>query len=231
MACLRAAERASGRWERRSLITSRDAPTTARWALTCLRRRVLACSCVDNQTTYSIVSTCLKVQFIPQKYPFGGRDGRERSTQCDVGSCAAGTATRSCRSGNGRSCCPSGRRACPTVIRSAWILTRCVHHSGNVRGSDMCQRKRQTFAASRATGIAMLIIQRYASLSSHCVCLLYSRAVSPLRIPPLSCPLERPARVCDEARNSYLSRVDLLAGEGIVVGPHFGVWTVRLCVG
>lgn len=41
----RAAERASGRWERRSLITSREAPTTARWALTCLRRRVLAASC------------------------------------------------------------------------------------------------------------------------------------------------------------------------------------------
>lgn len=49
MACLRAAVRASGRCERRSLITSREAPTTARWALTCLRRRVLACSCHEHQ--------------------------------------------------------------------------------------------------------------------------------------------------------------------------------------
>lgn len=45
MASARAAERASGLIERRSLMTSREAPTTARWALTCLRRRVLACSC------------------------------------------------------------------------------------------------------------------------------------------------------------------------------------------
>ena len=44
IAAERLAARASGRCERRSLITSREAPTTARWDLTWRRRRVLACS-------------------------------------------------------------------------------------------------------------------------------------------------------------------------------------------
>ena len=45
MAAARAALRASGRWLRRSLITSREAPTIARWCLTVRRVRFLATSC------------------------------------------------------------------------------------------------------------------------------------------------------------------------------------------
>lgn len=45
MAALRAASRASGRWLRRSLITSREAPTMARWCLTVRRERFFATSC------------------------------------------------------------------------------------------------------------------------------------------------------------------------------------------
>ena len=45
VACERAAARASGLMERRSLITSSEAPTTARWLLTWRRRRDLAASC------------------------------------------------------------------------------------------------------------------------------------------------------------------------------------------
>lgn len=47
MAWRRAAERASGRRERFSLISSREAPTMARWALTVRRVRFLAASCSD----------------------------------------------------------------------------------------------------------------------------------------------------------------------------------------
>lgn len=44
MAAWRAAARASGRCDRRSLITSREAPTMARWCLTVLRVRFFATS-------------------------------------------------------------------------------------------------------------------------------------------------------------------------------------------
>ena len=45
MAASRAAARASGRWARRSLITSSEAPTMPRWDLTVRRVRFLAISC------------------------------------------------------------------------------------------------------------------------------------------------------------------------------------------
>ncbi len=44
IAAWRAAARASGRWARRSLITSSDAPTMARWCFTVRRVRFLAIS-------------------------------------------------------------------------------------------------------------------------------------------------------------------------------------------
>lgn len=50
-AALRAARRASGRWARRSLITSRDAPTMARWCLTVRRVRFLAISYPKSQSS------------------------------------------------------------------------------------------------------------------------------------------------------------------------------------
>ena len=49
MAAARAALRASGRWDRRSLITSREAPTMARWCLTVRRVRFLATSCKEKR--------------------------------------------------------------------------------------------------------------------------------------------------------------------------------------
>jgi len=45
IAAARAADRASGLWDRRSLMTSSDAPTMARWDLTVRRDRFLATSC------------------------------------------------------------------------------------------------------------------------------------------------------------------------------------------
>ena len=48
MAACRAACRASGRCERRSLITSREAPTMPRWDFTVRRVRFLAISCVGG---------------------------------------------------------------------------------------------------------------------------------------------------------------------------------------
>lgn len=126
MAAWRAAERASGRCERRSLITSREAPTMARWDLTARRRRVLAASCGSCEYLVSVEvpggSGCGGC--VPQRYPFSSGDGRERSTRSCGGSCAGGRETRTCRTGSGRSCCPNGRRACPVEHVSAQVLSR-----------------------------------------------------------------------------------------------------------
>jgi hypothetical protein len=59
---------------------------------------------------------------VPQRYPSCAASCRGWSTRSCEGSCAAGTETRSCRSGSGRSCCHHGCRACPvsavsTVLR------------------------------------------------------------------------------------------------------------------
>lgn len=59
----------------------------------------------------------------PQRYPSCAGDGRERSKQCDGGSCAEGRATRTCRSGSGRSWSPRGRRSYPTIPKKM-ILAR-----------------------------------------------------------------------------------------------------------
>lgn len=52
MAALRAASRASGRCVRRSLITSSEAPTMARWLLTVRRERFLATSCSSAAVSF-----------------------------------------------------------------------------------------------------------------------------------------------------------------------------------
>jgi hypothetical protein len=115
MAAWRAAERASGRCARRSLMTSREAPTMARWDLTWRRRRDLAASCGGCEHVMSFVDPVRSSSrgCVPQRYPFSSGDGTEQSMRSCGGSCAGGRETRTFRTGSGRSCCPSGRRACP----------------------------------------------------------------------------------------------------------------------
>ena len=66
---------------------------------------------------------------LPQRYPSCAVSGRGRSRRCDGGSCAAGTATRSFRSGSGRFCCRSGRRVCPVVVMALAFVSL---HSSSV---------------------------------------------------------------------------------------------------
>ena len=125
MAAWRAAERASGRCARRSLMTSREAPTMARWDLTWRRRRDLAASCGGCEHVMSFVDPVRSSSHgcVPQRYPFSSGDGTEQSMRSCGGSCAGGRETRTFRTGSGRSCCPSGRRACPVRSMSARVLS------------------------------------------------------------------------------------------------------------
>lgn len=147
-AAARAAERASGRWERRSLITSREAPTMARCCLTVRRVRFLATS----WRGVSDLTSCRKARrerfscggaglfrssrraherssltdSVPQRYPSCAASCRGWSTRSCEGSCAGGTETRSCRSGSGRSCCHHGCRACPVYTVSIALAIACI---------------------------------------------------------------------------------------------------------
>lgn len=79
MAAARAAERASGRWLRRSLITSREAPTMARWDLTVRRERFLATSYIGKAVS------CCSWRFITSGYrmlDLGGMDAPQRFPSC-----------------------------------------------------------------------------------------------------------------------------------------------------
>ena len=67
------------------------------------------------------------ILIVPQRYPCGVASGRGRSRQCGGGSCAGGRATRTCRSGTGRSCCRHGRTAYPveqSIVRIAVFSTK-----------------------------------------------------------------------------------------------------------
>jgi len=87
MAACRAAARASGRIVRRSLITSRDAPTMARWCLTVRRVLFFATSCCECQFSALVVWYTLgagnasqyapELVVVPLRYPFGAVYGRE----------------------------------------------------------------------------------------------------------------------------------------------------------
>ena len=72
---------------------------------------------------------------VPQRYPSCAASCRGWSTRSCEGSCAAGTETRSCRSGSGRSCCHHGCRACPVSAVST-VLRLPLHVCGHsmVRG-------------------------------------------------------------------------------------------------
>jgi hypothetical protein len=111
---------------RRSLMTSREAPTIARCDLTVRRDRFLATSCRERSISVcplyphfvSLIAEPISQNrtvenAIPRKYPSCVVFGKGQSMQCDGGSCAAGRGIRSCHSGIGRSCYHHGRRACP----------------------------------------------------------------------------------------------------------------------
>jgi len=132
-ACL-AAARASGRMDRRSLMTSRDAPTMARWCLTVRRVLFFATSCGFGQQRH-FTHDCLFAQavvpnlaqstvVIPQKYPFCAVVGTEQSRLFFEDSFAEEREIRFCHSGIGRSCCHHERRACPVCRphRQQYIL-------------------------------------------------------------------------------------------------------------
>lgn len=74
----------------------------------------------SNVWRFSRVCVCLWTVgfFVPQRYPSCACVGREWSRLFCEGSCAAGTETRSCHSGNGRPCCHRGRRACPVITNT-----------------------------------------------------------------------------------------------------------------
>lgn len=216
MAAWRAAERASGRWARRSLITSSEAPTMARCCLTVRRVRFLATSwwgvsdltsCVEKHvargslaaersvftSSHSAQERSSLTDSVPQRYPSCAASCRGWSTRSCEGSCAAGTETRSCRSGSGRSCCHHGCRACPvsavsTVLR---LPLRVCRHS-MVRGPAVSQSP---------TPCAL------------CSCGAWAR-----------CGIAAWAGVdgWGARGGTHLARVDLLAGEGVVVGTHVG---------
>jgi hypothetical protein len=128
-------------------------------------------------------------QIVPQRYPCGAGDGTERSTRCGGGSCAAGTATRTCRSGSGRSCCRHGRRACPRC---------CSLVSIPFSLQESLAMGREGVPASSIPSILLMTFD----------------APEPPTIHPLG-----PSLVGNR-RKSYLSRVDPLARENVVVGAH-----------
>lgn len=132
------------------------------------------------------------------------------------GSCAGGRATRTCRSGNGRSCCPSGRRACPVMFMSARVLS--IYATGVLSKSlEVC-----AWAWIRVAGMFLLFhscssvylpgIIRVCGLPSifH-ACLSYASTVLP---------------VCDSETGegtaicAYPAGIDLATGEGVFVSPH-----------
>lgn len=135
------------------------------------------------------VSVSGRGTIVPQRYPCGAVCGRGRSRRCGGGSCAGGRGTRTFHSGNGRSCCHRGRRACPVVRRVVSHRSRLskLMPSPGARGPGGCRRHRESPWASSVGRVSL-----------------------------------RPSRAWEMSWGAYLSRVDPLAGEGIVVRPHFG---------
>jgi len=134
---------------------------------------------------------------VPQRYPSCAASCRGWSTRSCEGSCAAGTETRSCRSGSGRSCCHHGCRACPvsavsTVLRLCLPLHVCVCKQSMVRGPAIAP-----------------------SSCALCSCCAWARCA-------IAIPTWAGADSWGARGGTHLARVDLLAGEGVVVGTHVG---------
>ena len=130
---------------------------------------------------------------IPQRCPFSSASGIAQSRQCGEGSCAGGRETRSCRSGSGRSCCHHGCRACPvSAVSTVLRLPLRVCRHSMVRGPAVSQSP---------TPCAL------------CSCGAWAR-----------CGIAAWAGVdgWGARGGTHLARVDLLAGEGVVVGTHVG---------
>lgn len=132
------------------------------------------------------------------------------------GSCAGGRATRTCRSGNGRSCCPSGRRACPVIFMSARVLS-IYATSVPSKSLEIC-----AWAWIRIAGMSLLfhsnssvylpeIIRVCGAPSIFPACLSYASTVLPV------CDSEtgEGTAVC-----AYPAGIDLATGEGVFVSPH-----------
>ena len=176
MAAWRAAERASGRCARRSLMTSREAPTMARWDLTARRRLDLAASCggCEHLMSFECPVQSSSRGCVPQRYPFSSCDGTEQSMRSCGGSCAGGRETRTFRTGSGRSCCPSGRRACPVEIVCQHECRSSIVPSNPIWGLNM---RLQDSPRSRHG-------QRFPSLSDQSHSMQSSRSHARLTIRP-----------------------------------------------
>jgi hypothetical protein len=125
---------------------------------------------------------------VPQRYPSCAASCRGWSTRSCEGSCAAGTETRSCRSGSGRSCCHHGCRACPvSAVSTVLRLPLHVCRLSMVRGPAVLQSP---------------------------MCLVFVRCVG--------ISTWAGADSWGARGGTHLARVDLLAGEGVVVGTHVG---------
>jgi len=166
---------------------------------------------------------------VPQRYPFSFACGTGQSRRCGGGSCAGGRETRFCRFESGRSCCRSGRRACPVAstvsVRSVAIVTllRASSFIG-AAVSQVLHEQHEPYFQCQSCNMLPTYSTRRDPLSSS----MYS---SPL-LPRMGCAHSLSALQCHGVvMGAYLSRVDLLAGESVVVGPHVGdvVTAISLC--
>ena len=170
------------------------------------------------------------VSCVPQRYPSCAGDGRGRSRRYGGGSCAGGKATRTCRSGNGRSCCRHGRTAYPNGFKenmSALLVTVGLY----IHPFSCCS------CWSFMTPLNRNCHWRRGDEIRQFPSLAIAKSVAPPNPRPRPFPHGFRSRShfpagnhFGRAKNAYLSRVDPLAGEGIVVRSHCGGLLSRLSV-
>ena len=133
---------------------------------------------------------------VPLRCPCGAACGRGRSRQCGGGSCAGGTATRTCRSGTGRPCCRHGRTAYPAVQNTVRTLVFSPKTSPSSRPVAEIPTPVLVWRHSTSGAVVMSLLDSGVGNSA-------SVAIGGMGHP-------------------YLAGVDPLAGERIVVRSHFG---------
>ncbi|KAL1840836.1 hypothetical protein VTJ49DRAFT_7679 [Mycothermus thermophilus] len=140
-------------------------------------------------------------KIVPRRCPCGVASGRGRSRRCGGGSCAGGRATRTCRSGSGRTCCRRGRTAYPVMADTVRILVLSSNQFPSRPPDDpIDESPTPVLVGGHSTRrVACRVIGRGLGGGEFVV-----------------------GSVSQKGSVAYLAGVDPLAGEGIVVGPHFG---------